>query len=99
VNSISFHPQHGTFATAGADGTFTFWDKDSKSRLNSFKQSKYRNGDPAPISAGCFNNDGSIYAYAVSYDWSKGHAAYDPASMPNQIFLHSSVDEAKPKNK
>jgi len=33
VNSIKFHPQHGTFVTAGGDGTYNFWDKDSKQRL------------------------------------------------------------------
>jgi WD40 repeat protein len=33
VNSIKFHPIHGTFATAGGDGTYNFWDKDSKQRL------------------------------------------------------------------
>src|ERR1700754_4170068 len=44
VNAISFHPQHGTFSTAGSDGSFHFWynhspdcvdprDKDSKHRL------------------------------------------------------------------
>lgn len=25
VNAISFHPQHGTFSTAGSDGSFHFW--------------------------------------------------------------------------
>nr|CAD1826871.1 unnamed protein product [Ananas comosus var. bracteatus] len=33
VNSLNFHPVHGTFATAGSDGAFNFWDKDSKQRL------------------------------------------------------------------
>lgn len=33
MNSIKFHPQHGTFVTAGGDGTYNFWDKDSKQRL------------------------------------------------------------------
>jgi WD40 repeat protein len=33
VNTIKFHPVHGTFATAGGDGTYNFWDKDSKQRL------------------------------------------------------------------
>jgi mRNA export factor len=28
VNDIKFHPTHGTFVTAGADGVFNFWDKD-----------------------------------------------------------------------
>ncbi|GKC31809.1 pentatricopeptide repeat-containing protein [Tanacetum coccineum] len=29
-NSLSFHPVHHTFASAGSDGAFNFWDKDSK---------------------------------------------------------------------
>ncbi|KAG5525977.1 hypothetical protein RHGRI_032311 [Rhododendron griersonianum] len=33
VNSLDFHPVHHTFATAGSDGAFNFWDKDSKQRL------------------------------------------------------------------
>jgi WD40 repeat protein len=33
LNAISFHPVYGTFSTAGSDGTFHFWDKDSKYRL------------------------------------------------------------------
>ncbi|POW19103.1 hypothetical protein PSHT_05024 [Puccinia striiformis] len=35
VNDIKFHKQHGTFATAGSDGTINMWDKDSKTRLKS----------------------------------------------------------------
>jgi mRNA export factor len=35
VNAISFHPIYGTFSTSGADGTYYFWDKDSKQRLKS----------------------------------------------------------------
>ena len=33
VNDINFHPVHGTFTTAGSDGSFAFWDKDARSRL------------------------------------------------------------------
>lgn len=28
--------------------------------------------DPAPIPCSAFNSDGTIYAYALSYDWSRG---------------------------
>lgn len=28
--------------------------------------------EPAPIPCSAFNHDGNIYAYALSYDWSKG---------------------------
>jgi WD40 repeat protein len=27
VNDIIFHPIHGTFVTAGGDGSYNFWDK------------------------------------------------------------------------
>ena len=36
VNAISFNKKHGTFVTAGSDGTFNFWDKDAKQRLKGF---------------------------------------------------------------
>lgn len=65
VNDISFHPVHGTFSTAGADGTVSFWDKDSKQRLKPFPKTS------GQISSTAFNRNGSIFAYAVSYDWSK----------------------------
>mmetsp|Transcript_16791 Transcript_16791/g.23359 ORF Transcript_16791/g.23359 Transcript_16791/m.23359 type:complete len:329 (-) Transcript_16791:43-1029(-) len=85
VNAISFHPQWGTFSTAGSDGTFNFWDKDSKQRLKPFSKC------PAPISATCWNMDGSIFAYAVSYDWFRGIEGYN-ANNKNFIFLHSTPE-------
>ena len=33
VNDIAFHPQHGTLATVGSDGKFSFWDKDARTKL------------------------------------------------------------------
>ncbi|GJJ73695.1 mRNA export factor [Entomortierella parvispora] len=93
VNAISFHPVFGTFATAGSDGGFTFWDKDSKQKLKVF------NKQAGPISAATFNRNGSIYAYAVSYDWSKGYTGASE-SFKNTIML-SPVSEAdiKPRKK
>ncbi|KAF3674393.1 mRNA export factor [Capsicum annuum] len=81
VNSLNFHPTHGTFATAGSDGSFNFWDKDSKQRLKAMS----RCSQPIPCSA--FNNDGSIYAYAVCYDWSKGAENHNPTAK-TYIYLH-----------
>ncbi|CEL98498.1 unnamed protein product [Vitrella brassicaformis CCMP3155] len=91
VNSIDFHPQFGTFATTGSDGTFVFWDKDNKQRLKQFK--------PVNIAIPCarFNYDGSIFAYACSYDWHKGHDGA-LSTNPNKILLHR-VTEDEIKNK
>jgi len=88
VNAIAEHP-FGTLASAGSDGAYAFWDKDSKQRLKLFK--------PAwnSITSCCFNVDGSIFAYALSYDWSRGLAG-DP-KRPTQIFLHAvTTEEMRP---
>ena len=65
VNCIAFHPAHGTLATVGSDGRFSFWDKDARTKL--------KTSEPLdqPISSGAFNYNGNIFAYSVSYDWSK----------------------------
>lgn len=81
VNCITFHPTFGTFATTGSDGAFNFWDKDSRQRLKAFPKAQ------SPIPCGAFNRDGTIFAYAVSYDWSKGSGHYTNKS--NHLLLHS----------
>ncbi len=85
VNALDFHPRYGTFATAGSDGTCHFWDKDSKQRLKGFKPNRL------PVSCQAFNGTGTIYAYAVSYDWHAGARAYNRQEQ-NQIFLHPVKD-------
>ncbi|ABN66042.2 nuclear pore protein [Scheffersomyces stipitis CBS 6054] len=93
VNAISFHPVYGTFSTAGSDGTFSFWDKDARQRLKSFPE---LNGS---ITATAFNKNGSIFAYALGYDWSQGYMGNRP-DYPVQIKLHGTKDdEVKQKKK
>ncbi|KAM7254090.1 hypothetical protein ACFE04_031772 [Oxalis oulophora] len=94
VNALNFHPVHHTFATAGSDGAFNFWDKDSKQRLKAMARCQ----NPIPCSS--FNNDGSIYAYAVCYDWSKGAENHNPATAKTSIYLHLTQEsevKAKPR--
>ncbi|KAH0833290.1 WD40-repeat-containing domain protein [Lanmaoa asiatica] len=86
VNDISFHPVHGTFSTCGSDGTIHFWDKDARTRLKTFEPT------PGPISATTFNRNGTIFAYAISYDWSKGHSGMTPGH-PNKLMLHACKEE------
>jgi len=93
VNSIAFHEKFGTFATAGSDGGYVFWDKDSKQRLKLFARM------PQPITASGFNKDGNIYAYATGYDWSKGAEFWDKTKVP-QIYLHGVTEaEIAPRDK
>ncbi|KAL5504327.1 GLE2_2 [Sanghuangporus vaninii] len=89
INDIKFHPVHGTFSTAGSDGVINFWDKDARCRTKTFDPA------PGPISATAFNRTGSIFAYAVSYDWSRGYSGMTP-THPNKIMLHAcKEDEVK----
>lgn len=65
VNDIAFHPVHGTLATVGSDGTFSFWDKDARTKLKPSEPMEQS------ITRCCFNHNGQIFAYSVSYDWAK----------------------------
>ncbi|VVT57096.1 uncharacterized protein SAPINGB_P005532 [Magnusiomyces paraingens] len=90
VNSVSIHPGYGTLATAGADGCFNFWDMENRYR----RMSSPDNG--GPIVATAFNASGSVFAYAISYDWSKGYT--QAGQYPNMIKFHAVLeDQVKPK--
>ncbi|OAA33568.1 WD40 repeat-like-containing domain protein [Moelleriella libera RCEF 2490] len=91
VNAISVHPEHGTFSTAGSDGTFHFWDKDAKHRLKGYPNVG------GSITATAFNATGTIFAYAISYDWSKGYQ-HNYQNYPIKVMLHPlTADECKPR--
>ncbi|KAI9874929.1 MAG: RNA export factor gle2, partial [Watsoniomyces obsoletus] len=81
VNAISFHPEHGTFSTAGSDGTFHFWDGQAKHRLKGYPNVG------GPITATGFNRQGTVFAYAISYDWSQGFQK-NTQQTPNKVMLH-----------
>lgn len=86
VNSIAFHPIYGTFVTAGGDGSFHFWDKNQRHRLRGFPSLQ------ASIPVCNFNRQGTVLAYALSYDWHQGHMGNRP-DYPNVIRLHPTTDE------
>jgi mRNA export factor len=92
VNDIAFHPTYGTLATVGSDGRYYFWDKDARTKLKNSEAMEQ------PISSCCFNHTGHVFAYSVSYDWSKGHEHYNP-SKKNYIFLRQANEELKPRTK
>lgn len=93
VNSIAFHPIYGTFVTAGGDGSFHFWDKNQRHRLRGYPSLQ------ASIPVCNFNRQGTVLAYALSYDWHQGHMGNRP-DYPNVIRLHPTTDdEIKEKKK
>jgi mRNA export factor len=80
VNSMAVH-KDGILATAGSDGTYAFWDKEKRHRCHNSQRM------PQPITATAFNERGTIFAYAVGYDWAKGAANQDKSTPPT-ILLH-----------
>lgn len=90
--------------STGSDGTIHFWDGAARCRLKCnlsripftffliYLVFAALDASPGPISATAFNRDGSIFAYAVSYDWSKGHSGMTPGH-PNKIMLHACKDD------
>lgn len=61
----------------------------SRQRLKEFKRLN------VPLTCGAFNHDGNIFAYAASYDWSKGSEHYSVKT--NTIYLHAVQEkEVKP---
>ena len=66
---------------------------DNKQRLKGF------NPIQRSIPCAAFNAQGNLFAYASSYDWSKGSSFHAPGT-PNEIYVHYTPDtEIKPKNK
>ena len=63
VNGFCFNKKYNTFASYGGDGTYTTWNKDTKS--------KYRSSEifPEPIVAADQTDDGTLFAYGIGYDW------------------------------
>jgi mRNA export factor len=66
VNGFSFNKQHGTFYSYGSDGGYTSWNKDTRA--------KYRASElfPGAIVAADLVDDGTMFAYAIGYDWARG---------------------------
>ena len=91
VNDVKIHPKHGTLATVGSDGTFSYWNKDTRTKMTISKQMAQ------PITSCCFNHDGKIFAYSVGYEWSKGHKFNDPPEEESHLSssLHINNDKLK----
>jgi len=91
VNAIAFHPDHGTFATGGADGVVSVWDGNARKRL--WRMPEF---DTSIASLG-FSADGTRLGIAVSYTYELGPKDVIP---PNRINIKAVSDaEMRPKPK
>ena len=85
VNSIHFHNMN-TFVTAGSDGVLSTWDKDNRSRLANFDLHLKK----VPVTDVKFSPNGTLMAYSLGYDWSKGadQATLQQVQGKNAIMIH-----------
>jgi len=91
VNTVAFHPEHGTFATGGGDGVVSVWDGTARKRLWRLPEFD------TSVASLAFSADGNRLGIAVSYTFEEG----PKDSMPsNRIFLRNIPDaEMRPKSK
>lgn len=74
----------GVALSCGGDGKVITWDRFAKSKVH-----EYTPANPLPITAGKFNHEGRILAYASGYDWHKMINNYDKnVSKPSIIFTY-----------
>lgn len=94
VHDIKINHEKKTLATVGSDGSFEFWDYVLRSQL---MRSNILCGQASDSITKCsISGDGRVFAYAVGYDWAKGHEYYDPTRKP-RIILRSVVEDMKSK--
>lgn len=86
-NAMAYNPKREScVATGGADGTFVFWDVENHIKLKAFS------AVGGAITACSFDRTGTMFAYAVGYDWSMGYAHNTP-SYPVKLMIHPTTDE------
>lgn len=91
VNTISFHPVFGTFATGGCDGTVSVWDARNKKKISQFRPGSTSVADLS------FNCDGTKLAVACSYTYESGPMETTP---PDSLLIRTiREEEVKPKPK
>ncbi len=77
VNNISFNRQYNTLATAGGDGSYVIWNKDTKARYRSSNKSSTVT---APMTNVCFSEDAQVLAFSIGEDYNLGGVAAQQAA-------------------
>lgn len=90
VNTIAFHPVHGTFATGGSDGGVCVWDAYAKKRL--WRLTPF----DTSVSTLSFSADGTLLAIGVSYTFDDGEK--QPMPVNELVVRQISDSEVLPKS-
>ncbi len=94
VNTLTFHPIFGTFASGGGDGVVAFWDAVAKRRIRQYQ--KY----PTSVASLSFSSDGKYLAVGLSPGMEDGKDFNPDADGQIKVFIRElSETEAKGKDK
>ncbi|CEJ88021.1 Putative Mitotic checkpoint protein BUB3 [[Torrubiella] hemipterigena] len=93
VNSLAFHPIHGTFATGGGDGAVALWDADAKRRLRLYPKLSQS------VAAVAFASDGKYMAVGICPGFETGAEDYSGAGKTSVTVRELAEAETKPKAK
>ena len=85
VNFVSMHCTGNTLASGGSDGFIRHWNMRSKVKICEYPP-RMVSGQAIPVACGGFNPEGTLLAYALSYDWSLGRDSYSP-QYPKAVMI------------
>jgi len=91
VNSLAFHPVHGTFASGGGDGIVALWDAVAKRRIRQYQ--KY----PSSVAAVSFSSDGKYLAVGVCPGLEDGKEDWTAEGQTKVFIRELGETEAKGK--
>ncbi|KOS22792.1 Mitotic checkpoint protein [Escovopsis weberi] len=91
VNSLAFHPVHGTFASGGGDGTVALWDAEAKRRLKQYQKFSHS------IAALAFSSDGKFLAVGTCPGFETGQSDYSGVGLTSVFIRELGENEAKGK--
>ncbi|KAL1839785.1 hypothetical protein VTJ49DRAFT_1159 [Mycothermus thermophilus] len=91
VNALAFHPVHGTFASAGGDGTVALWDAEAKRRMRQYQRF------PESVAALGFSGDGRLLAVGVCPGFETGMEDYSGEGRTKLFIRELGESEAKGK--
>ncbi|KAI1660899.1 mitotic checkpoint protein BUB3 [Daldinia decipiens] len=94
VNSLAFHPVHGsTFASGGGDATVALWDAEAKRRMKVYQ--KFADS----VAALAFSSDGRYLAVGVCPGFETGMEDYSGEGRTKIFVRELGENEALPKGK
>lgn len=91
VNTLAFHPVHGTFATGGGDGTVALWDAAAKRRLRLYPKVAQS------VAAVAFSVDGKYMAVGICPGFEAGQEDYSGKGRTSVMVRELAEAETKAK--